>query len=122
MNRLHRGKAGLPEMSDTILHDHGGDGIDRRGFLKCMAWAGTGALWAMQGGVLRSLPLSRLTDPSGLGGELFFAQISHSHIGVAKDANPVVTAAVKEAVDRLNRLSGRPAFVLHTGDISQLSR
>ena len=29
-------------MGDTILHDHSDDGIDRRGFLKCMAWAGTG--------------------------------------------------------------------------------
>lgn len=109
-------------MGDTIEHDHSGDGVDRRGFLKCMAWAGTGALWAMQGGVLRSLPLTRLTDPSGLGGELFFAQVSDSHIGFAKEANPDVTATLQEAVDRLNRLPRRPAFVLHTGDISQLSR
>ena len=42
-------------MGDTIEHDHSGDGVDRRGFLKCMAWAGTGALWAVQGGVLRSI-------------------------------------------------------------------
>ena len=109
-------------MGDTIEHDHSGDGVDRRGFLKCMAWAGTGALWAMQGGVLRSLPLTRLTDPSGLGGELFFAQVSDSHIGFAKEANPDVTATLQEAVDRLNHLPRRPAFVLHTGDISQLSR
>jgi 3',5'-cyclic-AMP phosphodiesterase len=109
-------------MGDTIEHDHSGDGVDRRGFLKCMAWAGTGALWAMQGGVLRSLPLSRLADPSGLGDGLFFAQISDSHIGFAKQANPDVTATLQEAVDRLNRLPRRPAFVLHTGDISQLSR
>src|ERR1044072_8548098 len=68
------------------------------------------------------MPLTRLTDPSGLGGELFFAQISDSHIGFAKEANPDVTATLKEAVDRLNHLSRRPAFVLHTGDISQLSR
>jgi 3',5'-cyclic-AMP phosphodiesterase len=109
-------------MGDTIVHDHTGDGVDRRGFLKCMAWAGTGALWAMQGGVLRSVPLTRLMDPDGLGGDLVFAQISDSHIGFAKAANPDVTATLQEAVDRLNRMPRRPAFVLHTGDISQLSK
>jgi 3',5'-cyclic-AMP phosphodiesterase len=110
-------------MTDTIIHDHGGDGIDRRGFLKCMAWAGTGALWAMQGGVLRSIQLDNCpAAAAALQGELFFAQISDSHIGFAKDANPDVTATLQEAVDRLNRLPRRPAFVLHTGDISQLSK
>ena len=110
-------------MADTIVHDHGEDGIDRRGFLKCMAWAGTGALWVMQSGVLRSMPLSRLAgDAAALKGDLFFAQISDSHIGFAKEANPDVTATLQEAVDRLNRLGSRPAFVLHTGDISQLSK
>jgi Icc protein len=39
---------------DEILHDHNNDGIDRRGFLKCMAWAGTGALCVMEGGILKS--------------------------------------------------------------------
>jgi plastocyanin len=108
-------------MTDTIIHDHGEDGIDRRGFLKCMAWAGTGALWVMQSGVLRSLPLTR-GALAALEGELFFAQISDSHIGFAKEANPNVTATLQEAVDRLNRQERRPAFVLHTGDISQLSK
>ena len=79
-------------MTDTILHDHGGDGIDRRGFLKCMAWAGTGAVWAMQGGVLRSIPLGRLSQD--LAGDLVFAQLSESHIGFAKAANPDVTATL----------------------------
>jgi len=107
-------------MGDTILHNHDDDGVDRRGFLKCMAWAGTGALWAMQGGVLRSIPLGR--DPAaaaGFGGDLFFAQISDSHIGFSKEANPDVSATLQQAVDRLNALPRRPAFVLHTGDISQ---
>ncbi|HEU4700041.1 MAG TPA: metallophosphoesterase [Gemmatimonadales bacterium] len=109
-------------MTDAILHDHGGDGIDRRGFLKCMAWAGTGALWAVHGGVLRSVALGNAGVPAELlTGELVFAQISDSHIGFAKAANPDVTATLQEAVDRLNR-SARPAFVLHTGDITQLSK
>jgi len=110
-------------MSDTIVHDHGEDGVDRRGFLKCMAWAGTGALWMMKGGVLRSVQLGRgpVAD-AALEGELLFAQISDSHIGFAKAANMDVTATLQEAVDRLNHLPQRPAFVLHTGDITQLSK
>ena len=111
-------------MSDTILHDHNDDGVDRRGFLKCMAWAGTGMLWAVNGGILSSASLSSLRrqSPDALKGELFFAQISDSHIGFSKEANPDVTATLQAAVDRVNALPQRPAFVLHTGDISQLSK
>ena len=111
-------------MTDTILHDHNDDGVDRRGFLKCMAWAGTGMLWAVNGGVLSSVSLSSLRQlsPGALKGELFFAQISDSHIGFSKEANPDVTATLQAAVERVNALPHRPAFVLHTGDISQLSK
>jgi 3',5'-cyclic-AMP phosphodiesterase len=111
-------------MTDTILHDHNDDGVDRRGFLKCMAWAGTGMLWAVNGGVLSSVSLSSLRrlSPGALKGELFFAQISDSHIGFSKEANPDVTATLQAAVQRVNGLPQRPAFVLHTGDISQLSK
>jgi len=111
-------------MTDTIQHDHNDDGVDRRGFLKCMAWAGTGMLWAVNGGVLSSVSLSSLRrlSPDALKAELFFAQISDSHIGFSKEANPDVTATLQVAVDRLNALPHRPAFVLHTGDISQLSK
>ena len=61
---------------DELLHDHNHDGIDRRGFLKCMAWAGTGAFCVMQGGVLRSFSLSRLSemDPGEAKGELSFGK------------------------------------------------
>jgi Icc protein len=111
-------------MSDEILHDHNADGIDRRGFLKCMAWAGTGALWAVQGGVLRSIAVDGRVGAAveAMKGALVFAQISDSHIGFNKEANPDVTATLQEAVDRLNHLPVRPAFVLHTGDITQLSK
>jgi Icc protein len=47
---------------DELLHDHNNDGVNRRGFLKCMAWAGTGAFCVMQGGVLKSYSLSRLSE------------------------------------------------------------
>jgi plastocyanin len=111
-------------MSNELVHDHSADGIDRRGFLKCMAWAGTGALWAVQGGVLRSIAVDGGVGAAveAMKGALVFAQISDSHIGFSKAANPDVTATLQVAVDRLNRLPVRPAFVLHTGDITQLSK
>jgi len=110
--------------NDEILFDHNRDGIDRRGFLKCMAWAGTGAFCVIQGGVLKSHSLSRIAelDPSKMQGELSFAQISDSHIGFNKPANPDVTATLEAAVDKINALTTPPEVLLHTGDISHLAR
>src|SRR6516164_666418 len=109
---------------DELLHDHNRDGIDRRGFLKCMAWAGTGAFCVIQGGVLKSYSLSRLSDLNGAGGqgELSFVQISDSHMGFNKPANPDVAGTLQAAVDKINGLSATPEFMLHTGDISHLSK
>jgi Icc protein len=110
--------------NDVILHDHNHDGIDRRGFLKCMAWAGTGAFCVMQAGVLKSYSLSRLgvLSEKQTKGELCFVQISDSHMGFNKAANPDVVATLKAAVDKINALPTKPSFILHTGDISHLSR
>jgi 3',5'-cyclic AMP phosphodiesterase CpdA len=113
------------KVKDEILHDHNNDGIDRRGFLKCMAWAGTGALCVMQGGVLRSYSLSRLSDLGAAKsptGELSFVQISDSHMGFNKPANPDVAGTMQAAVDKINALQTPPEFLLHTGDISHLSK
>jgi 3',5'-cyclic AMP phosphodiesterase CpdA len=109
---------------DEILHDHNHDGIDRRGFLKCMAWAGTGAFCVIQGGILKSYSLSSLSAISGKEpkGELSFVQISDSHMGFNKPANPDVAATLKAAVDKINALPTAPEFMLHTGDISHLSK
>jgi Icc protein len=111
-------------IKDEILHDHNHDGIDRRGFLKCMAWAGTGAFCVMQGGVLKSYSMSRLAEmnPRDMKGELSFVQISDSHMGFNKPANPDVAATLQAAVDKINALSAPPEFLLHTGDISHLSK
>jgi 3',5'-cyclic AMP phosphodiesterase CpdA len=108
---------------DEILHDHNQDGIDRRGFLKCMAWAGTGALCVINGGVLKSYSLSRLSEigEQEAQGELSFVQISDSHMGFNKAANPDVVGTLKAAVDKINALPAPPEFILHTGDISHLS-
>jgi Icc protein len=110
-------------MTDYIEHDHTHDGVDRKGFLKCMAWAGTGVIWALSGGVLKSYAMSSLaTMTDAQKNEIFFAQISDSHIGFSKEANKDVTATLQLAVDRLNAVPRRPSLVLHTGDISQLSK
>jgi 3',5'-cyclic-AMP phosphodiesterase len=100
------------------------DGIDRRGFLKCMAWAGTGALCVIKGGVLNSYAFGRLPGMGSheLRGELSFVQISDSHMGFDKAANPDVVGTLKAAVDKINALPVAPAFILHTGDISHLSK
>ena len=108
---------------DEIVHDHNHDGINRRGFLKCMAWAGTGALCVMQGGVLRSYSLSRTGEiPEHARGDLSFVQISDSHMGFSKPANPDVTATFQVAIDKINSLQNAPEFMLHTGDVSHLSK
>jgi Icc protein len=109
---------------DEIVHDHNHDGIDRRGFLKCMAWAGTGALCVMQGGVLKSYSMSRMNEwnAAKMAGELSFAQISDSHMGFNKPANTDVAGTLKAAVEKINALSVQPEFLLHTGDISHLAR
>ncbi len=109
---------------DEILHDHNHDGIDRRGFLKCMAWAGTGAFCVMQGGVLKSYSLSGLAGSSAkeMKGELSFVQISDSHMGFNKPANTDVAGTLKAAIDKINALPTQPSFILHTGDITHLSK
>ena len=105
---------------DEIIHDRNHDGVDRRGFLKCMAWAGTGALYVMQGGVLSSHALG--DSKKKMNGELSFVQLSDSHMGFNKPANTDVTATLQVALDRINALPTKPEFLIHTGDISHLSK
>lgn len=108
--------------SGVIEHDHNHDGIDRRGFLKCMAWAGTGAVFVAEGGVLKSAALgAHLGSSKKHPNQVSFVQISDSHMGFNKPANPDVVATLKAAVDKINALSDAPDFILHTGDITHLS-
>jgi 3',5'-cyclic AMP phosphodiesterase CpdA len=122
MKEMNQGK--FAKVEDEILHDHNHDGIDRRGFLKCMAWAGTGAFCVIKGGVLSSYSLSGLPSSGGdeYKGELSFVQISDSHMGFDKAANPDVVGTLKAAIDKINALPVAPALMLHTGDISHLSK
>jgi 3',5'-cyclic-AMP phosphodiesterase len=111
-------------MEKFIVHDHNPDGVDRRGFLKCMAWAGTGMFCVLQGGVLKSFALEKLAHRSAreLKGDFSFVQISDSHIGFNKAANPDVVGTLREAIAKINALPVRPAFALHTGDLTHLSK
>jgi len=98
---------------------------DRRGFLKCMAWAGTGALFALGGGVATSVGLdSALAAPlkTAPTQPFTFVQLSDSHIGFNKPPNADARATFREAVAKVKALPQQPDFIIHTGDVSQLSR
>jgi len=92
------------------------DSINRRGFLECMAWAGTGLLWRASGGVLSSHIVSPAAAAETKAESFRFAQISDTHIGFKGQANGDPTASLREVVERINALQPAPAFVLHTGD------
>ena len=126
MERLRSFKGDF--MAHNFIDEISEDGIDRRGFLKCMAWAGAGLVYTAAGGVLSSRGLGAgiaRADGMDMGAMptgLSFAQISDSHIGFSKEANKDVVATLQIAVDRINALPQPPAFVLHTGDLSHLAK
>ena len=110
-------------MSDIIHTNTSADSIDRRGFLKCMAWAGTGVIWSVNGGILSSTAMGQepANTPESATAELTFVQISDSHIGFNKPANTDVVGTTREAIRRVNALPKTPDFVVHTGDLTHLS-
>ena len=107
-------------MKTLIDRNHFEDNIDRRGFLQCMAWAGTGVLWTFAGGVPASKMLGADTKDSKA--DFTFVQISDSHIGFNRPANPDVTGTLKAAVDKINSLPKQPEFLIHTGDLTHQSK
>jgi 3',5'-cyclic-AMP phosphodiesterase len=95
--------------------------VDRRGALECMIWAGTGVLWALSGGVPKSAGLlgeALAAEASGF----TFLQISDSHIGFNKPANPDALGTLREAIAKVKAVKSKPAFMIHTGDITHLSK
>jgi plastocyanin len=98
----------------------------RRRFLKCMAWVGTGAVWTMAGGVLKASPLGQAMAHGATmahgGSALRFVQVSDSHIGFDKPANTDVTGTLRAAIARIKADPEPPAFILHTGDLTHLSK
>ncbi len=107
----------------SIERDQNSDGLDRRGFLECMAWAGTGMLWTVSSGLLGSSLLTAQVEAAGEGKSSFsFVQISDSHIGFSKEGiNRDVTSTLRQAIARIDALPERPDFILHTGDLTHLS-
>jgi hypothetical protein len=97
------------------------DGVNRRGALECMLWAGTGVLWTVSGGVPRSSMLG-ISEANAAASGFTFLQISDSHIGFNKPANPNVLATLDEAIVKIGALPQKPAFMIHTGDITHLSK
>jgi len=112
---------------ENILHDD----IDRRGFLSCMAWAGTGLLFTVKGGVPRSFNLSDIVKGGAsaeaarlavVDSSFTFVQISDSHIGFSKDANKDVLGTLAAAIAKINSANAKPDLMIHTGDLSHLSK
>jgi len=98
-------------------------GVDRRGALECMLWAGTGVLWTISGGIPRSSALLGVGEAKAQAAAGFsFVQISDSHIGFKQPANPNPLATLQEAIGKIGGLTDKPAFMIHTGDISHLSK
>jgi 3',5'-cyclic-AMP phosphodiesterase len=110
-------------MSEHIVHDHQHDGIDRKGFLRCMAWAGGGVVFGVLGDRVVTTALSDIAQGKAAAptSDFSFVQISDSHIGFHQAANKNVLGTFEEAVRRINALPQRPAFVMHTGDHVHLS-
>ena len=96
--------------------------MTRRKILECMTWAGTGVLWTISGGVPRSLGLlddrAFAAQPSGVS----FLQISDSHVGFDKPANPTAIGTLEEAIRQIKSLPAKPSFMIHTGDVTHLSK
>src|SRR6516225_9550557 len=107
----------------TSNGDGRGEGIDRRKVLECMTWAGTGVLWTVAGGVPHSLGLvGEAQAAPAAAAPLTFLQISDSHMGFDRPANPNVIGTLEEAINKIKALPARPAFMIHTGDITHLSK
>lgn len=108
-----------------MIQNRNDEGTGRRHVLKCMVWSGTGVLWALSGGVPVSLGLlgeAEAATAAAAANGFTFLQISDSHIGFDKAANPHALDTFREAVGKIGTLPARPAFLIHTGDITHLSK
>ena len=101
-------------MSDDLISS-------RRRALQCLAFGGAGTLFTLSGGILTPIGLAQAATekPSGLP---LFLQISDSHIGFNKEANPDVAGTLRQTIALVNAMKTRPALTIHTGDITHLSK
>jgi 3',5'-cyclic AMP phosphodiesterase CpdA len=100
--------------------------ISRRKALQCMAFGGAGTLFVLSGGVFTLINLASASErakaSAGQSGRPLFVQISDTHIGFNKDANPDVAGTLTETIDAINGMTQQPALIIHTGDITHLSK
>src|SRR3984885_7477613 len=97
----------------------------RRGALKCLAFGGAGTLFVLSAGILMPVDVALAASKKAAGattGTPLFLQISDTHIGFNKEANPDVAGTLKQTIDLINAMPVKPALTLHTGDITHLSR
>jgi hypothetical protein len=106
-----------------VAHDHDDkhEGMTRRHALECMIWAGTGVLWTVSGGIPKSLSLLDSAEAAEAAKDFTFLQISDSHVGFDKPANPHAIDTLKQAIGKVGMLKAKPSFMIHTGDITHLS-
>jgi 3',5'-cyclic AMP phosphodiesterase CpdA len=103
-------------------NDDHGKGLGRREVLECMVWAGTGVLWTVSGGVPHSLGLIGEAAAAEPTNGFTFLQMSDSHIGFDKKANPDTLGTLQEAITKVKAMPNKPSFIVHTGDITHLSK
>jgi len=99
--------------------------LSRRKALQCMAYGGAGTLFILAGGVFTPVDLAMAAEEKSAGarrGKPLFVQISDTHIGFNKDANPDVNGTLTQSIDLVNGMSEQPALIIHTGDITHLSK
>ena len=99
--------------------------LSRRNALKCMAYGGAGTLFALSGGVFAPIDLAMAAGDKQTAAKLgkpLFVQISDTHIGFNKEANPDVSGTLTQTIDIVNGMAKQPALIIHTGDITHLSK
>jgi 3',5'-cyclic-AMP phosphodiesterase len=111
------------EAREQCEGDHEEGGMDRRGFLECMAWVGSGLVWTATGGILSSARLGQASaEERSAAGDFSFAQISDTHIGFKGEANKDAMGTLQQAIAKIKALKPAPAFLIHTGDISHAQK
>jgi len=94
--------------------------VNRGKFLECMAWCGTAVVYSLTAGGLAGRALGYELPTTARASS--FVQISDTHVGFHGDANADVLHTFQQAIDKINALPVRPDFVMHTGDLSHLSK
>jgi len=97
--------------------------ITRRAALRCLAAGSAGTAFVLAGGIFTAVDLAEAARPGGPGiGKPLFVQISDTHLGFTKEANPDVAGTLGRAIALINGLPELPSLLLHTGDITHLSK